>query len=142
MKKILLSLTVLLSFIATVIAQEPDVSQYFGNTPWRDYLCKKTTLFALQEYDLDVPVELEQYDGSAEEDDSVFIQEVVQYFESPSNRTNSITWVTEYIKQKYPCLDSLLAKDPGLIQLVIDGFNEYLSGALLDDLERMKSLEQ
>jgi hypothetical protein len=142
MKKILLFLIILLSFANTISAQEPDVSQYFGKTPWRDYLCKKTALFAMQEYDLDIPAELEQYEDSDEEDDSVFIQKVVEYFESPANRTNSITWVAEYIKQKYPRLNILLAQDQGLIEMIINGFGDYFSGALLEDLERMKDLEQ
>jgi hypothetical protein len=142
LKLLLLLLTLILIPSHASLAQTAPatIQKYFPDLSWKNYLEKKGAVLCLNYYELTVPDSLIFLEDSEEELDSVFVQELFDYFTSEKNRNRALSWIMEYA-QNIPSLKSyLLTEEIGVI--IKDYLSPYFSEAELKALNFPKVLDE
>jgi len=138
MKKYLIISVLLFGLLVAnqVMAQEnvePDITRYYANLNWRDYITQKAFAMYADENDYVLSEEMDNLLEGPEEDDSLFQIQILQYFQITQNCRDVINWVLDYVKQKQIVFDYNQA-----VELVKDEFEYCLTPEVLNILEKEK----
>jgi|GEM_PF-3306384 len=116
--------------------KEPDITRYFPNYTWKDYITKKIVAIYSDENDLEISEEMKNLLNNKEEDDTLFQSQILKYFEIAENRNNVIDWTISYAR-KISIVHQTMKKDD-IIDLIKDEFEDFLTPEITKELEKLK----
>jgi hypothetical protein len=138
----IISLFIISLISSKIVAQEtpePDVTKYFPNLSWKDYVTQKAIVLYLDYNGKSklIPDKSKFLHNSAEEKDSVFASQAIKWFNNTDNLKEAVSWVNKMIK-KYPFIKQEVAGD-NIKQLVSNEFGGIIPQAEIDqaELDRM-----
>ena len=116
-------------------APEPNIAKFFPGLSWKEYVQKKAIVMYLDYNDKSklIPADCKFLLNSAEEKDSIFAQEAINYFNDVQNLNKATAWVNSYIR-KYPFVKQQVASD-NIKQLITEEFSGILPQAEIDQMD-------